>query len=100
MGPEAKVKKKITAYLRAEGIWYCMPNAGPYGQHGIPDILSCVDGKFLAIEVKAPGKETNVSANQERQLNSIAESNGVGIVASSLEQVAVTVEMMRGKAEG
>jgi pantoate kinase len=51
--PEAKVKAKIKAILKAHNVYYAMPIGTGYGNSGVPDFLCCVNGKFLAIEAKA-----------------------------------------------
>ena len=51
--PESKVKSKVTAILRACNIWYFFPANNGFGKGGIPDIIACVDGRFLGIECKA-----------------------------------------------
>jgi len=72
--PEAKVKAKIKAILKAHNIYYAMPIGTGYGNSGVPDFLCCVNGKFLAIEAKA-GKGTT-TALQEKNLKAIRESGG------------------------
>ena len=51
--PEAKVKAKIKAILKAHGAYYAMPIGTGYGSSGVPDFLVCLNGEFLAIEAKA-----------------------------------------------
>jgi len=51
--PEALVKKKIKAILKAHNVYYAMPIGTGYGNSGVPDFLCCVNGKFVAIEAKA-----------------------------------------------
>ena len=76
--PEAKVKAKIKAILKAHNIYYAMPIGTGYGNSGVPDFLCCVNGKFLAIEAKA-GRGTT-TALQEKNLKAINESGGIGMV--------------------
>jgi pantoate kinase len=76
--PEAKVKAKIKAILKAHNVYYAMPIGTGYGNSGVPDFLCCVNGKFLAIEAKA-GKGTT-TALQEKNLKAIRESGGVTAV--------------------
>lgn len=54
---------------------------------GIPDILACVDGHFVAIEVKKPETKTNVSALQKYNLDKVALSGGYSLVAWNLDMV-------------
>jgi len=51
---------------------------GMYSHAGIPDILACINSKFVAIEVKtATGKPTML---QKRELNFIREAGGVALI--------------------
>lgn len=55
---------------------------------GVSDILGTLpDGRFLAIEVKAPGKKYTLTMHQESFLKQVVKNNGVGFVADSLEDV-------------
>ena len=76
--PEAKVKAKIKAILKAHNIYYAMPIGTGYGNSGVPDFLCCVNGKFLAVEAKA-GKGTT-TALQEKNLREIREAGGLTLV--------------------
>jgi hypothetical protein len=51
--PEAKVKAKVKALLKASGAYYVMPVTGGYGSSGAPDFLVCHKGNFIGIECKA-----------------------------------------------
>ena len=76
--PEAKVKAKIKAILKAHNVYYAMPIGTGYGSSGVPDFLCCVNGNFVAIEAKAgKGKTT---ALQEKNLKAINESGGIAVV--------------------
>ena len=51
--PEAKVKAKVRALLKASGAYYIMPVTGGYGSSGAPDFLVCHKGNFIGVECKA-----------------------------------------------
>ena len=76
--PEAKVKAKIKAILKAHGAYYAMPIGTGYGSSGVPDFLVCLNGEFLAIEAKA-GKGVP-TALQEKNLKAIKEAGGRALV--------------------
>lgn len=76
--PENKVKAKCKDILKEAGVYYFFPVANGMGRAGIPDIICCVNGKFLAIECKA-GKGTT-TALQERELAAIRAVGGVALV--------------------
>lgn len=98
MTPEAKVKAAIKKYLSTlADCWWFMPVSNGMGSMGIPDIIVCIRGMFLAIECKAPGKERSTTALQERQIAGINGAGGYAIVASSVEQVQAAVMALRLK---
>ncbi len=87
MTPEAKVKAKVVEQLKAEGVYYFFPATAGYGRSGVPDIICCVGGHFLAIECKAGTNKP--TALQVRELESIRKSGGVAIVVNEQNWDAV-----------
>ena len=78
MTPEAKVKAKIHALLKAANAYAVNYIGGQYATSGTPDILACLQGRFIAIEAKAgKGKPT---ALQLRALRLIDEAGGVALI--------------------
>lgn len=78
--PEKKVKDKIVKVLKEEGVYYFFPATHGFGRSGVPDIICCVNGYFLAVEVKAgTNKPTTL---QVREIEAIRRSNGVAVVAN------------------
>lgn len=85
--PESKVKAKVRAWLQERSIWYCQPIGSAFGPSGVPDIIACWKGRALGIEVKAPGKRSNTTTMQERQLAQITASGGIAIVVDDVSQL-------------
>ena len=57
---------------------------------GIPDIICCFEGRFVAIEVKAENKDfRDVSKLQRLELGKINDSGGLGFYANSLDYVKI-----------
>jgi Holliday junction resolvase len=79
MTPEAKVKAKVRKLLDELRIYYFFPATHGYGRSGVPDIIGCFLGLFVAIECKA-GKG-KLTALQEREIESIKEAGGFAFVA-------------------
>ena len=77
--PEAKVKKKVTNILKFHNAWYCSPATRGMGRSGVPDILCCLRGVFIGIEVKRDGKHLPTKL-QEHELWKLQQSGGWGIV--------------------
>ena len=86
--PEAKVKAKVVAILKAHEAYYFYPVTGGYGASGVPDIVGCYRGDFFAIECKA-GKNIP-TALQERNLAQIKKCGGYALVINedNIELVA------------
>ena len=78
MTPEAKVKKKVVAKLKAADAYYFYPVTGGYGGSGVPDIIVCCNGRFIGIECKA-GKNKPTPL-QEKNLQDIEAAGGVALV--------------------
>lgn len=80
MTPEKRVKKQVTDKLKERGAYYFFPAANGMGRAGIPDIIACYKGKFIAIECKA-GKNTT-TALQDRELQKIKDVGGYAFVVN------------------
>lgn len=78
--PESRVKDKVKKTLNAFGVYYFMPIGGMYSKIGVPDIVCCYKGHFVAIECKA-GKN-KPTALQERELKNIRDAGGYALVVN------------------
>jgi Holliday junction resolvase len=94
--PEKRVKDKVVGILKAEGAYYFFPATHGYGRSGVPDIVACVNGHFLAIECKA-GKN-KPTALQVREIENIRLANGVAVVANeeNWELVRDVIRKLKG----
>jgi hypothetical protein len=79
MGKEKDFQNKVEKFLSDEGIYYIKYwGGGIYTRSGIPDLVCCVCGAFVGVELKAEGGR--VSALQEYNLKKIADSGGMSFV--------------------
>lgn len=94
--PEKRVKTKVESILKNEGAYYFFPATHGYGRSGVPDIIACVNGRFLAIECKAGGNKP--TALQVREIENIRLAGGVAVVANeeNWDEVRLLVREMRG----
>jgi len=76
--PEAKVKRDVAKILDLYNVYYFFPPANGYGRQGIPDIICCIHGHFLAVECKA-GKGTT-TVLQDREIAKIVQHGGTAMV--------------------
>lgn len=93
--PEHKVKAKVIALLKEYGAYHFCPPGTGFGRSGIPDIIVCFHGRFIAIECKAgKGKTT---ALQERELSRIEAADGIAMVAreDSIAGIAKVLDYIR-----
>jgi len=93
---ERDILNGCLAVLRLRGIFHFRQNVGGaevqsghfirFGVKGCSDILGCLpDGRFLAIEVKRPGKKP--TADQSDFLQSITNHGGLAIVVHSVDEL-------------
>lgn len=82
---EKTVENKIKKWLKDKGYWFFKVHGSIFQPSGIPDILACINGKFVAIEVKRT-KGGVVSPLQKAQIQKIKENGGIAGVASSMEE--------------
>jgi hypothetical protein len=94
--PEKVVKDKVVAVLKSEEVYYFFPATHGYGRSGVPDIIACVNGHFLAIECKAGGGK--LTALQVREIKHILACNGEAVVAneSNLDLIHNLVRRLKG----
>lgn len=81
---ENQLQAQVVRYLRRiPNLWYAVIN----DRHtsGIPDIIVCYKGHFLAIELKVGSNKP--TALQRAQLQRIEQAGGDAIVAYSLAEV-------------
>ena len=95
--PEAKVKTAVRKLLDSLNIYHFMPPANGFGRAGIPDIVGCMDGHFIAIECKA-GKGTT-TALQDRELNAILNAGGTTYIARE-NNIAELKQLLKERRDG
>jgi Holliday junction resolvase len=96
--PEKRVKDKVVGILKDAGAYYFFPATHGYGRSGVPDVVACVDGRFLAIECKA-GKG-KLSALQAREIQRIRHADGVAVVVNeeNWDMLPELIRKLKGKA--
>jgi hypothetical protein len=80
--PEGLVKQKIKEYLIEIGAYFFMPVQYGYGAKAI-DFLCCLNGDFIGIEAKAPGKEA--TPLQKHCMKQINDAGGYAFCVDNIE---------------
>lgn len=78
MAGEKNFENKIKRFLDDNGCWFVKYFANRMTKSGVPDILACVNGRFVGIEVKATNGHP--SELQIWNRDKIRGSNGICIV--------------------
>lgn len=87
---ETKFKKKVQDYLKTiPNLWQLKVYGNAVQSGGIPDILICYKGRFIALELKDPDEKNTYGATrrQKAHITRINKCGGIGCVVDSLDQV-------------
>lgn len=106
---ESDIQRQVIDYLRARRIFHWRNNVGGvyrngryvvFGVAGAGDIIGVLnDGRFLSVEIKAPGPDTTAKKRKEAQAafrDAINTAGGVAIVARSVDDVMALFEPTTG----
>lgn len=89
---EKTVENKIKDYLFAHEIYHFKVHGSKFMEPGIADIISCVNGHFVGIEVKRPGAKREQSPQQKVHQRNVIKSGGIYVLADCLQDVIDVVE--------
>ena len=88
---ESAIVKDICNYLKTlDKCFFWKEHGGMYGTAGIPDIIVCCKGKFIALEVKRPGRK--LTKLQEKTIKDIKAAEGKAYIVTSVEEVREIME--------
>lgn len=92
MPTERSITRAIKAALdREPGVWHIKYSPAGYGTAGVPDLLCCVRGRFVALEVKQPGAYmTKVQHHMAEQIEA------AGGTVRAVRSVDEALEVVRG----
>lgn len=79
---EAAVVKQIRRLLSTRGAYHV--KTAPPIESGTPDVLACVQGRFVGLEVKRPGGVA--TPLQRLRIEQIIEAGGVAAVVESASE--------------
>ena len=90
---EKDIVTAIMRYLKTVPQSFCWKeHGGMYGTAGLPDIICCIGGRFIAFEVKTPkGKLTKL---QEITITKIKAAKGEAHKVTSVKEVQSILETL------
>jgi hypothetical protein len=93
---EKDIVTAIMRYLKTVPQSFCWKeHGGMYGTAGLPDIICCIGGRFVAFEVKVPtGKLTKL---QEITITKIKAAKGEACKVTSVEDVKSILDSLEVK---
>jgi Holliday junction resolvase len=79
MTPEKRFETKVKRFLKEQGCWFIKYwGGGSYTKAGIPDLLCCINGHFVAVELKSD--HGTPSPLQMFELEEIDQAGGYAIL--------------------
>lgn len=82
----SKLEKYIKTTFQDEA-WFLKVGGNASQRSGIPDILVCIRGKFIAIELKREDGSGVPSKQQIIECKKINRAGGISIISNSFEEV-------------
>jgi VRR-NUC domain len=90
---EKTITNKILKYLKSVDNCFCFKeHGGQYGTAGIPDIICCFNGRFVAFEVKT--EKGRLTKLQEITIQNIKEAKGKAYKVTSVDEVKKILEQL------
>jgi Holliday junction resolvase len=84
---EIYIQKEIEEYLDNKRIFHFRPGADST-KAGLPDIVACYQGRFIALELKRP-KTGSAQGHQKIVSREIAKNGGITAFPRSLDEVEI-----------
>lgn len=78
MAEEKQFETKVKDFLKSQGVWWLKTWSNGVQRQGVPDLLCCVNGYFVAVELKATkGKPSEL---QKWNIEKIRDAGGLAII--------------------
>ena len=90
--PEKKLQDNVIRYLRERGIYYLNLYGDGRSGKGKPDIIACINGRFVAFELKVG--ENDLQDDQKIHKIRIERSGGLHFSPYTLDEFKNIVEVI------
>lgn len=93
--PEGRIQQAIQKRLGQLGVFVFKVHGSALMPKGLPDLICCVEGLFVGLEVKTPQTLRNVSTHQLLKRDEIAAAGGRWFVVASVDDALDAIEQVR-----
>lgn len=97
--PEAEFQSAVIKFLSiryGKDFWYINHLGGVGQRSGIPDLLCCIRGRFLALEIKSPKGAGRLGPKQKVEMEAIQRAGGGAYVISNFEELEAALKEWGG----
>ena len=84
---EKHITNRIMKFLKDRGCYAVKQHGGRFGRAGVPDIICCYCGAFVAFEVKSSRPGATTSPAQNANIREIQAAGGYVNVVRSVDEV-------------
>lgn len=88
--PEKKLQDKCIRFLKEQGVYYLNLYGDGFSGKGKPDLLACINGRFVAFELKVG--ENDLQDDQKIHRNRIRKSGGLHYAPDTLEEFKTIIK--------
>lgn len=99
MMTENELQTRVLKRLRRWNGYWINVHGGPYQQPGVSDILGCLDGRFIAVELKSPKysePKHHLTPAQWNFISQVRAHNGYAVVANDEDALFAELNLLRG----
>lgn len=93
--PETIFKEKVLNYFKTiPNLWVLKVYGNAIQSGGIPDLLICYKGRFIALELKDPNEKNTYGATGRQliHIKKIKQCGGLAYVVDSMEEIKQIIE--------
>ena len=88
MAQEKNFENKIKSYLKSIGAYFIKTHGDRFSRVGVPDIIACVNGHFVAVEVKSEnGKPSELQLHHLKQIDLSGGFSAIIVPTEGVERI-------------
>ena len=90
---ESELQRDCIKYLKFKGIYYINIHGGGWGAKGAPDLIACINGKFIAFELKVGDNE--MQPDQRIHMRRIKANGGLHYCPRTLDEFIQIIDELK-----